>query len=188
MSPTVDELKKRYRAKMDQAVQDLARAYSTIRTGRASTSLVDHIEVEAYGVKMPLIQLASIGTPDARTIAIQPFDPSQVGPISKSIQASDLGITPNNDGKIIRLTIPSLTEDRRKELVKLAKKYAEEHRVSIRQVRHHLIDEYKALEKDSKISEDDLHKQTDDAQKLTDEFIKKIDDELKHKEAEIMEV
>ncbi|MBN1868581.1 ribosome recycling factor [Candidatus Sumerlaeota bacterium] len=184
----ISELKTRYRSKMEQAVQDLGKAYGTIRTGRASVSLVDHLQVEAYGAKMPLLQLASIGTPDARTIAIQPFDPSQIGTISKAILASDLGITPNNDGRIVRLTIPSLTEDRRKDLVKTARKYAEDHRVTVRQIRHHLIDELKTLEKDSKISEDDLHKQSDEAQKLTDEFIGKIEEELKRKEAEIMEV
>jgi ribosome recycling factor len=144
--------------------------------------------VDAYGSKMHLNQVASLNTPDARTIAIQPFDPSQIGVIEKAIRTSNLGINPNNDGRIIRLTIPSLTEERRKDLVKMANKYAEEHRVAVRQVRHHFLDELKKLEKDKKITEDEKKAATEDIQKLVDEYIKKVDAELKKKEAEIMEV
>ena len=183
-----EQLKKEHSTKMKDVVGDLHHAYETIRTGRASVSLVDHIKVAAYGSEMPLIQLASISTPDARSIAIQPFDPSQIGAIEKALIASELGITPSNDGKIVRLNIPQLTEDRRKDLVKLARKYAEEHRVSIRQVRHHLIDAVKALEKSGDVSEDDSHRLQDEAQKLTDEHIAQVDKELERKEAEIMEV
>lgn len=183
-----EALKKEHREKMEKALADLRHAYETLRTGRASVSLVDHIQVQAYGSEMPLIQLASISTPDARTIAIQAFDPSQIGAIEKAIIASDVGITPSNDGKIVRLNIPQLTEERRKDLVKLAKRYAEDHRVGVRQVRHHLIDAIKALEKSGDISEDDSHRLQDEAQKMTDEYVARIDKELEHKEAEIMEV
>jgi len=183
-----EQLKKEHRAKMERAVNDLHHAYETLRTGRASVSLVDHIKVAAYGSEMPLVQLASLTTPDARTIAIQPFDPSQISAIEKALLASNIGITPSNDGKIIRLHIPQLTEDRRKDLVKLARKYAEEHRVGVRQARHHLIDAVKGLEKKSEISEDESRRLQDDADKITKEYIEKIDKELAHKEAEIMEV
>jgi ribosome recycling factor len=177
-----------YRQKMDKVLEDLGHAFASVRTGRASLALVDGIQAEAYGTHMPLKQMASLSTPDARTIAIQPFDSNMIGPIEKALLASDLGITPNNDGRIIRLTIPQLTEDRRKELVKLTKKYAEEHRVSIRQLRHHFNDVAKKLEKDHAISEDDLHTELEKFQKMTDEYVAKIDEVLKHKDAEIMEV
>lgn len=184
----LDSIRKLHKEKMEKVITDLATAFATVRTGRASLSLLDNIAVEAYGSKMPLNQLASLNTPDARTITIQPFDPSQVGPIEKAIRISDLGINPNNDGRIIRLNIPPLTEERRKDLVKLARKYAEEHRVAIRQVRHHYIDEVKKMEKDKKITEDEREKEVEDTQKLTDTFVKKIDEDLRKKEAEIMEV
>lgn len=184
----LEGLKKEYKEKMEKVVTDLEKAFGTIRTGRASLSLVDSISVAAYGTTMPIIQVASLSTPDARTIAIQPFDAGQIGAVEKAIVASDVGITPNNDGKVIRLTIPPLTEDRRKELVKLAKKYTEEHRVNVRQIRHQLNDALKKLEKDSEISEDDLHKELDNVQKLTDDCIQKLDELLKNKEDEIMEV
>lgn len=184
----LDDLKKQYAQKMDKAVEVLVHAFNSIRTGRASLTLLDGIEVEAYGTRMALNQVASLNTPDARTITIQPFDQNQVPVIEKAIRASNLGINPNNDGRIIRLTIPQLTEERRKELVKLAHKYAEEHRVAIRQVRHQFIDDIKKLEKDKAISEDDRHRETEVVQKITDEHIKKLDAELRKKEAEIMEV
>jgi ribosome recycling factor len=184
----LEDLKKQHREKMDQAITDLVHVFNSIRTGRASIALLDGIQVDAYGSKMPLKQLASLNTPDARTIAIQPFDPNQIAPIEKAIRASNLGINPTNDGRIIRLVVPLLTEERRKELVKVAHKYAEEHRVAVRQVRHHFIDEVKKLEKDKKIAEDERYREVEDGQKLTDEYIKKIDAELKKKEAEIMEV
>jgi ribosome recycling factor len=184
----LEKLKKENTEKMDKAVSDLHIAFGTIRTGRASVSLVDHLQVEAYGSMMPLQQIASIGTPDARTIAIQPFDSSQIKAVEKAIQVSDIGLTPSNDGKIIRLTIPSLTEERRKELVKLAKKYTEEHRVSVRQIRHLFLEQVKKLEKDKVIGEDQRHTAEADVQKLTDSYIIKLDTELKKKEADIMEV
>jgi ribosome recycling factor len=183
-----DAVKKDTHAKMEQVLHDLSVAYGHIRTGRASTTLVDRLTIIAYGAPMPLVQLASINTPDARTIAIQPFDPSQIGAIEKAILASDIGITPNNDGRIIRLSVPTLTEERRKEMVKLVHKYAEDHRVTIRKIRHLANDAIKKLEKDHAISEDDSHRLTGEIQKEHDDFIKKIDDEMKRKEAEVMEV
>lgn len=183
-----DAVKKENRAKMEQALRDLATAYGQIRTGRASTSLVDRLSIIAYGAPMPLVQLASVNTPDARTIAIQPFDPSQIGAIEKAILASDIGITPNNDGRVIRLCVPTLTEERRKEMVKLVHKYAEDHRVTVRKVRHQANDAIKKLEKDHTISEDDSHRLTAEIQKEHDDFIRKIDEEMKRKEAEVMEV
>lgn len=184
----MQELKKESISKMDKVLHDLEHTLTQLRTGRASTSIVDQITIEAYGAQMPLIQMATIGTPDARCIAIQPFDANQIGSIEKAILASDIGITPSNDGKIIRLNIPMLTEDRRKDMVKQVHKHAEEHRVGIRKARHWFIDAVKKMEKAHEISEDDLHRATADEQKIHDEFIKKIDEMTKQKEAEIMEV
>lgn len=184
----LEELKKEHRKKMEKVIEDLKHSFTTIRTGRASASLVDQVKVEAYGATMPLIQLASVSTPDARTVAIQPFDPSQIGAIEKAILAENIGINPNNDGKVIRLNVPALTEDRRKEMAKLIHKYAEDHRISIRKVRQHFNDTIKKMEKEHGISEDDLHREKDAEQKATDEFTKKIEEETKKKEAEIMEV
>ncbi len=184
----LEQRKKEYRQKMERVIEDLHEAFGTLRTGRASLALVDGITVEAYGASMPLKQLASLNTPDARTIAIQPFDANQVKTIEKALIASDLGITPNSDGKIIRLTIPPLTEERRKDLVKLAKRYAEEHRVNIRQHRHSFNDDIKKMQKNGDISEDIYHTELDNFQKITNEYIEKIDNELEQKEAEIMEV
>lgn len=184
----LEALKKQHREKMEKVISDLTKAYNGIRTGRASVSLVDGIQVDAYGSKMPLIQLASVSTPDARSIAIQPFDTGLVGVIEKALIASDIGITPNNDGRIIRLTIPALTEERRKELVKQCHRYAEDHRVGVRKVRHHFNDEIKSMEKSHEISEDDMHRAKANEQKVTDEFVKRIEEDTKKKEAEIMEV
>ncbi|MFW6303673.1 MAG: ribosome recycling factor [Candidatus Sumerlaeota bacterium] len=181
-------LKQEHETQMKKMVKDLRAAYETLRTGRASTHLVENISVEAYGSTMPLIQMATISTPDARTVAIQPFDPSQIGPIERAIQASDVGITPNSDGKIIRLNVPQLTEERRKEMVKLAHKYAEDHRIAIRKVRHDMNDAIKKMEKDGDISEDQMHRDLEEVQKLTDQYIKKVDEEMERKEKEIMEV
>lgn len=181
-------LRKEHEAKMDKVIEDLVRSYSTIRTGRASVSLVDKLQISAYGAQMPLIQLASVNTTDARTIAIQPFDANQIGAIEKAILASDIGITPNNDGKVIRLNVPALTEERRKDLVKLAHRYAEEHRVGLRKVRHQFNDAVKQMQKDGGISEDEMHRELAEEQKATDLYNKKVEEETKKKEAEIMEV
>jgi ribosome recycling factor len=184
----LNAIHKQGQEKMQKAVEQVEHEFNTLRTGRASTALVDSVQVEAYGSKMPLKQMATVGTPDARTIAITPFDKNQLHPIEKAITAANLGMNPTNDGKIIRLVIPPLTEERRKDLVKLAKKMAEEGRVAIRNVRRHCNDEIKKTEKGHEITEDDRDKATRQMQELTDKFIKEVDELLSRKEKEIMEV
>src|SRR5262249_27598977 len=158
--------------------------FSTLRTGRASVALVDGIQVEAYGAKMPLKQMASISTPDARSLVVQPYDKSQLHPIEKAILAANIGLTPVDDGKVIRMSIPPLTEERRKEMVKLAKKMAEDGRVSIRNIRRHANDEIKTTEKHHEITEDDREKARHKTQEITDKYIKEIDELLGRKEKE----
>lgn len=173
---------------MQKAVEATQRAFNTIRTGRANTSLLDRISVEYYGAPTPLKSLANISTPDASTLTIQPFDPGSVSLIEKAISLSDLGLTPNNDGSIIRLNIPPLTSDRRKEFVKLAAKYAEEGKVSIRNVRRDGIDGIRKQEKGGDVSEDESRDLQDRIQKLTDKYVTKVDEALAAKEKDIMEV
>jgi ribosome recycling factor len=173
---------------MQKAVEAAKRSFNTIRTGRASTSLLDRISVDYYGSPTPLKSLANINTPDASTISIQPFDKSSVGAIEKAISLSDIGLTPNNDGTAIRLNIPPLTTERRKELVKKAGKYAEEGKVSIRNIRRDGIEEVKKQEKSSEISEDESKGLQDKIQKLTDKYISNIDKALADKEKDIMTV
>ncbi|MGB3532099.1 MAG: ribosome recycling factor [Microcoleaceae cyanobacterium] len=173
---------------MQKAVESTQRSFNTIRTGRANTSLLDRIMVEYYGSPTPLKSLANINTPDASTITIQPFDPSSVDLIEKAISLSDIGLTPNNDGKVIRLNIPPLTSERRKELVKLAAKYAEEGKVSIRSVRRDAIDSVRKQEKNKEVSEDESRDLQDQIQKLTDQYTSKVDDILAVKEKDIMTV
>jgi ribosome recycling factor len=163
----ISDLSKR----MDGAVNSFHKELSGLRTGRASVALVDGITVEVYGSEMPLAQVATISTPEARTISIQVWDASNAPAVEKAILASGLGITPNRDGTLIRLNLPDLTEERRKELVKLAHKYAEEKRIAIRNVRRDGMDELKKLEKDKKISEDEHKKKSEVVQKLTDSFM-----------------
>ena len=182
------EIKKKAEEKMKGAVEALKHEFSTIRTGRASLSLIDDVRVDYYGTPSSLSQVATLSLPDARTIAIQPWETKMVGPIEKAIQKADLGINPVNDGRIIRLVIPQLTEDRRKELVKKAKKMSEESKVAIRNLRRDSNDVLKKAEKDKTITEDELTKGEHEIQKLTDDFIKKVDESLAHKEKEIMEV
>ncbi|MBM7603292.1 ribosome recycling factor [Metabacillus litoralis] len=174
--------------KMEKAVSSLSRELASIRAGRASANLLDKLSVDYYGAPTPVNQLASISVPEARLLVIQPYDKSVLGDIEKAIQKSDLGITPSNDGSIIRLSIPALTEERRKELVKLVKKYAEEAKVAVRNVRRDGNDDLKKLEKNGEITEDELRGNTENIQKLTDEFIVKVDSVAKDKEKEIMEV
>ncbi len=174
--------------KMGKSVETFKNELSKVRTGRASISLLDGISVDAYGSPMPMNQVATMTIPESRMIAIQPWDPQMVPAIEKAIMASNLGLTPANDGKVIRLTIPQLTEERRKELVKQARKVAEEFRVAIRNVRREAIDMLKQQKKNKEISEDDLFKLQDDAQKETDTFVKQIDEVTEHKEKEMMEV
>jgi ribosome recycling factor len=173
---------------MKKAVDATRRAFNTIRTGRANASLLDKVMVEYYGSPTPLKSLASISTPDATTLAIQPFDPTSLAVVEKAIMMSDLGLTPSNDGSIIRLNIPPLTSDRRQELVKLAGKYAEEGKVSIRNIRRDAIDEVRKKEKNSDLSQDESRDLQDSIQKLTDKYVNQIDELLAAKEEDISTV
>ncbi|MCH9714247.1 MAG: ribosome recycling factor [Cyanobacteriota bacterium] len=175
-------------ASMRKSVDAALRTFNTIRTGRANPSLLDKISVEYYGAETPLKSLASLSTPDSQTIQIQPFDQSAMGLIEKAIAMSDLGLTCNNDGKVIRINIPPLTEDRRKELCKIAAKYAEEGKVALRNNRRDGIDRIKKLEKEGELSEDQSRDEQDKVQKLTDKFIAEIDRQLAEKEADILKV
>ena len=176
------------RAKMGKAVEALDHELVHIRTGRASTGMLDGLEVEVYGQKMKLNQLGTVSAPEARLLTIAPWDKSQMASIEKAIKTSSLELNPSNDGKVICIPIPALTEQRRKELVKHVHKLAEEQRVSIRNIRRHVVEEIKKEQKDGKIPEDDAHKLVDGVQKDTDGYIAKIDSSLKKKEEEIMEV
>lgn len=182
------EVMEQLRDKMESSLEALKRELVKIRTGRASLSLLDNISVLAYGSQMPLNQVGTLTVPENRMIAIQPWDPQMLPLIEKAILSSDLGLTPANDGKVIRLTIPQLTEERRKDLVKQVKKISEEFKVAIRNVRREANDTLKNMKKDKEISEDDMFRLQDDAQKETDSFIKKIDVIAAGKEKEIMEV
>ncbi|WP_160719983.1 ribosome recycling factor [Bacillus sp. USDA818B3_A] len=174
--------------RMTKAVQSYTRELASIRAGRASASLLDRITVDYYGAPTPVNQVAGISTPEARLLVIQPYDKSILGDIEKAILKSDLGLNPSNDGSIIRIAIPQLTEERRKELVKVVKKESEEAKVAIRNIRRDGNDDLKKLEKNGEITEDGLRGYSDDIQKLTDEFIQKIDQITKDKEKEILEV
>jgi ribosome recycling factor len=176
------------RTRMEKAVSDLQHEMAHIRTGRASLGILDHIRVDYYGTPTPLNQLANLHVPEPSLITIQPWDISQIGPIEKSIRTSDLGLNPANDGKIIRLPIPPLTEERRKELVKRLHAIAEHHRVGVRNIRRDGNEAVKKLLKDKKITEDDDKKAHDEIQKLTDGYMAKIDQAAKVKEKDILEV
>ena len=173
---------------MKKSIEAAQRNFNTIRTGRANTSLLDRISVEYYGAETPLKSLATISTPDSQTISIQPFDIGSLALIEKAIGTSDLGFTPNNDGKLIRINIPPLTEERRKEFCKLASKYAEEGKIALRNIRRDSIEKIKKSEKEGELSEDQSHDEQDRVQKLTDKFISEIDKNLSDKEAEILKV
>ena len=174
--------------KMDKSLESAAHEFNTVRTGRASAALLDRVQIDYYGTPTPLKQLATISVPDARMLTIQPFDPSSIKQIEKTIQESDLGLTPSNDGKLIRLPIPQLTEERRKDLVKIVRGMAEEGRVSVRNVRRDAIKHLEELAKSGDVGDDEERAAEGRVQKLTDEHVAKIDDLLKRKEAEIMEV
>ncbi len=174
--------------RMAKTIDALHADLRTIRTGRASPALVERVQVDYYGMPTPLVQLAGITVPEPRLLVIRPWDRNTLGAIEKALLKSDLGLTPTNDGQVIRLVIPQLTEERRRELTRLVNKRVEEARVSVRNIRRDANDMLRDLEKEKLISEDELHQGRDDAQKLTDEFIKKIDEIGKAKEAEIMEV
>lgn len=184
----VDDLLLKATHRMDKSIETIRSEFNTVRTGRASTGLLDRVTVEYYGQRTPLQQLATLSTPEPRLLTVQPFDPSSLKAIEKAIMESDLGLTPSNDGRLIRLPIPQLTEERRKELVKLTRHMAEEGRVAVRNVRRDLNHHLKELSSSSEIGSDDERRAEEKAQKLTDEHIKIIDELLKVKEAEIMEV
>jgi ribosome recycling factor len=172
---------------MQKSIDALKNDLKKIRTGRASLSILDDIRVDYYGTLTPLYQMASLSTPESRLITIQPWDVSVIKDVEKAILKSDLGLTPSNDGKVIRISIPPLTEERRKQLVKVIYKKSEEHKISVRNVRRDTNDLLKSLKKDGEISEDDAFKAQDQVQKITDEHIKLIDDVCKNKEKEILE-
>ncbi len=175
-------------ASMRKSVEATQRTFNTIRTGRANPSLLDKLSVEYYGADTPLRSLATISTPDSQTIQIQPFDSGSMGLIEKAISMSDLGLTPNNDGKVIRVNIPPLTEERRKDFCKLASRYAEEGKVALRNLRRDAIEKLKKQEKDGELSEDQSRDQQDNVQKLTDRFIAELEKHLAEKEADILRV
>jgi ribosome recycling factor len=174
--------------KMKKAVAALQREFASLRTGRAAPALLDRVHVDYYGADTPIKQMANISVPDARTLQIQAYDRASVQLIEKALLKSDLGLTPNTDGNVIRLNIPPLTEDRRKDLVKLAKKSTEEGKVALRNVRRDEMDALKKLEKNGEITEDERKRGEDQIQKLTDRYVKEMDDELHNKEKDIMEV
>jgi ribosome recycling factor len=178
----------RAEAKMKASVEVLRRELATIRTGRAAPALVEHLHVDYYGAETPLQQLANISAPEARTLVIQPYDRNAIPGIEKAILKSELGLTPNNDGQVIRLQIPRLTEERRKDLVKLVRRHVEEGRVAVRNVRREANDHLKEMEKAKSLSADDDKRAQDRLQKLTDTYVKQIDDVGHAKEAEVMEV
>jgi ribosome recycling factor len=185
---SIKEVEANEKARMDKAVSDLQHEMAAIRTGRASLGILDHIRVDYYGTPTPLNQVANLHVPEPSLITIQPWDVSQIGPIEKAIRVSDLGLNPANDGKLIRLPIPPLTEERRKELVKKLHAAAEHHRVSVRNVRRDANEGVKKLLKDKKITEDDEKRALDEIQKLTDSYMTKIDAAVKTKEKEILEI
>jgi len=176
------------RSRMDKAVEDFRREMAATRTGRASVHMLDGVKVEYYGEMMPLNQIAQVHAPEAQLITVQPFDPSSLAGIEKAIRSSDLGLNPNNDGKLIRIPVPPLTEERRKEMVKHLHKVLEEHRTAVRNIRRDGLDAIKKAQKDKKITEDDERRAVEDLQKLTDDEIKKMEEMSKNKEKEVLQV
>ncbi|MGH7278246.1 MAG: ribosome recycling factor [Candidatus Rokuibacteriota bacterium] len=184
----MQNLLKDIESRMSAAVDALSRDFAAVRTGRASAGLLDMVRADYYGTPTPVNQMASVTVPDARTLAIQPWEAGQLKAIEKAILASDLGLNPVNDGKVIRLTMPTPTEERRKQLAKSVHKIAEEARVAVRNVRREANDKLKAMAKDKKVSEDDERRGHDQIQKTTDRFITKVDELLKKKEQEILSI
>jgi len=183
-----NDILKEMRSKMDDAVQAFNRNLATVRAGRANPALLDNVYVDYYGTPTPLNQLAQVGAPEARLLVITPFDKSAIGDIEKAIQKADLGLSPSSDGNVIRINIPPLTEERRKELTRVVGKFAEESRVQVRNIRREANDALRKLEKENVITEDGLRVNQDKVQEETDKFIARIDELAKNKEAEIMEV
>jgi ribosome recycling factor len=174
--------------RMESAVEALRLEFNAVRTGRASTGLLDRLNVDYYGAKTPLKQLANLATPDARTLSITVYDKGAVALVVRAIQESDLALTPNTDGNVVRLSIPALTAERRQELVKVVKGLAEDSRIAVRNVRRDIMQDLKDLKKEGEVSEDDEHRAEEEVQKLTDSFIERINEAAHHKEAEILEV
>jgi ribosome recycling factor len=185
---SIKEVQANLKSRMDKAITDMQHEMASIRTGRASLGILDHIRVDYYGTPTPLNQHANLHVPEPSLITIQPWDVSQIGPIEKAIRASDLGLNPANDGKIIRLPIPPLTEERRKELVKRLHAVAEHHRVSVRNIRRDANEAVKKLLKDKKVTEDEDKRAHDENQKITDSYMEKIEAAAKAKEKEVLEI
>jgi len=186
--PGLKETYLQLKTRMDKAVDDFRKAMASTRTGRASVHMVDSVTVECYGSQMPLNQIAQVHAPEAQLITVQPFDPTQLAAIEKAIRAAELGLNPMNDGKIVRVPVPSLTEERRKDMVKHLHKVLEEHRTAVRNIRRDGNDAIKKAMKDKKITEDDEKRAMEEIQKLTDGEIKKMEDMSKAKEKEVMEI
>jgi ribosome recycling factor len=184
----IDELIDDAKRRMDKSVDATVHEFNTVRTGRASAGLLDRIHVDYYGQRTPLKQLATINVPEPRMLTIQPFDPTTLKTIERAIQESDLGLTPSNDGRIVRLPIPQLTEERRKELVKVVRHLAEEGRVAIRNVRRDVMHDLKELVRDGEVGDDEERRAEERVQKLTNEHVTRVDELLKRKEEEILEV
>jgi ribosome recycling factor len=184
----INELEKEMKAEMDNVLENTKHEFSRVRTGRASLSLLDGIKVNYYGSVAPLNQVATLAVPDSRLITIQPWDTKIIGDIEKAIMRSDLGLTPSTDGKIIRIPIPALTEERRKDLVKVIGKAAEKAKVTIRNIRRDMNEKLKTLKKDKAISEDEYFTYHDEVQKITDEYVERSDELLAEKEKELMEI
>jgi ribosome recycling factor len=184
----MEKVKKEAEERMTKVISALEKEFSGLRSGRASSSMVENIKVDYYGTLTPINQMGSVAVPDSRTLTIQPWEKKALGPVEKAILAANLGLTPMNDGRLIRITIPDLTEERRKELVKVAKRYAEEARVGIRNIRRDANEALKKLEKDKTLSEDDAKKAQDGIQKLTDNYVAKVEQTLQIKEKEILSI
>ncbi|HDQ03529.1 MAG TPA: ribosome recycling factor [Deltaproteobacteria bacterium] len=183
-----EEILKKIKEEMDKTISAMEKSLGRVRTGRASAALLDGIKVDYYGTATPISQAATISVPESRLLVITPWDPTIIGDIEKAIQKSDLGLMPANDGKIIRLPIPQLTEERRKELVKIVKKMAEEGKIKLRNSRRDANDELKGLKKKSNMAEDEVFGAQEEVQKITDQYIEKIDKIIENKEKEIMEL
>src|ERR1700758_1866663 len=187
-NPALKEIFTQLRSRMEKAVEDFRKELAAIRTGRASVHMLDSVNVDYYGTAMPLNQIAQVHAPEAQLITVQPFDPSSLGTIEKAIRSADLGLNPMNDGKLIRVPVPPLTEERRRDLVKHLHKVLEEHRTAVRNIRRDGNDAIKRAMKDKKITEDDEKKALEEIQRLTDDEIKKMEEMAKAKEKEVMEI
>ena len=188
MATTEKPVLSTYRDRMDKAVAALKEEFAGLRTGRASTALLDQVHVDAYGSSMPLSQLAAVSVPDARQLMVSVWDKGVVVSVEKAIRSAGLGLNPVTEGQNLRIPIPPLTEERRRDIAKLAGKYAEQQRIAVRNVRHHAMDDLKRAEKDGAITQDEQRRMGDEVQKFTDEAIRRVDETLKNKEQEIMQV